>query len=67
VTLLTPKALRLLYRLAVRPWRIYDYCWSRTLVHNRQAASSNFAPCILTENDKTRVKSSVTIFYPEEL
>ena len=67
MTLLTPRALRLLYRLAVRPSRIYDCRWSRTLVDNRQTASSNSAPCILTENDKTRVKSSVTIFYSEEL
>jgi hypothetical protein len=66
VTLLTPRAVSLLYRLAVYALRIYDYRWSRTLVDNGQVASSP-APCILAENDKTRVKSSVIIFYSEEL
>ena len=60
---------RLSHTLVVFAWhlagafRIYGRRWTRTLVGNRQLASSGFAPYILTENDKRRVKSSVIIFY----
>jgi hypothetical protein len=47
--------------------RIYDYRWSSILVDSLQIANSSAAPCILTENDKKRVKSSVIKFYSEEL